>query len=67
MCCFSQCLQFAIAKPTERYTAVLDCLPAVYVAPERAVAQLVQVGGPLCLAYLRWCCTQRHSALVVCC
>jgi hypothetical protein len=41
------CLQFAIAKPTERYTAVLDCLPAVYVAPERAVAQLVQVRSPM--------------------
>ncbi len=31
-----------IAKPTERYAVILNCIPPVYVAPEGAVSQLVQ-------------------------
>ncbi len=33
--------QFRIAKPTPRYQALLDCVPATYVAPEASVAPLV--------------------------
>mmetsp|Transcript_27473 Transcript_27473/g.69875 ORF Transcript_27473/g.69875 Transcript_27473/m.69875 type:complete len:390 (-) Transcript_27473:630-1799(-) len=33
--------QFSIAKPTQRYGQLLDCLPEVYVAPEASVAPLV--------------------------
>ncbi len=32
---------FEIAKPTPRYASLLACLPEVYVAPEAAVAPLV--------------------------
>lgn len=33
--------QFQVAKPTDRYKQLLDCLPDVYVAPEAAVTPLV--------------------------
>mmetsp|Transcript_14185 Transcript_14185/g.38431 ORF Transcript_14185/g.38431 Transcript_14185/m.38431 type:complete len:503 (+) Transcript_14185:82-1590(+) len=34
--------QFIIAKPTERYAVLLDCLPRVHVAEENAVEPLVR-------------------------
>jgi hypothetical protein len=45
-------IQFQIAKPTERYTALLECVPKVLVIPEERITALVTfLSAELTLAF----------------